>query len=81
MFLQIYELRHFGLRPDDLCDMQGQFFSYKEAKTNKVFKESELGNLEGIELKKDDNIRVKVALIPDLSNSSLVKRNIQNDMY
>ena len=59
--------------------MQGQYSYYKDLESNRIFKESEFGNLAGI----DENkiIKTNIALIPDLINSKLFDKTIYNELY
>ena len=68
-------------REDDLCEMQGQFFFYKEKDSNKVFKESQYGNLSGIEVEGNEKLEAHIALIPDLENSALLKEDFSDKLY
>lgn len=66
---------------DDLCEMQGQFFYYKDETTKKVFKESEYGNEQRIEMEGNKQPKTTIALIPDLNNSALIEKDIYSDLY
>jgi len=64
---------------DDLCDMQGQFYYYKDETLNKVYKESDWGNLIGIE--KTQIGSPVIALIPDLKKMTIESNDIGDELY
>ena len=63
---------------DDLCDMQGQFYYYKDKNINLVFKESVFGCIEYIDraINRSTDTQFGIALISDLYGVVIV-----DDLY
>lgn len=66
---------------DDLCEMQGQYFFYKDEDSQSVFKESEYGHVKGKPVGGNNKSESTIALIPDLHNSHWIRKDIKEKMY
>ncbi len=64
---------------DDLCEMQGQFYYYKDENSNQIYKESEFGSLSCIS--KGENLKIIIASIEDLQSSKIINKDNQDVLF
>ena len=65
---------------DDLCEMQGQFFYYKDGTSNLIYCESEFGELRdfGTPLKVP---RVEIPSIKELTDQGIIHAGNRGDLF
>ncbi len=65
---------------DDLCEMQGQFYYYKDGTTNQLFCESDFGTIRDFGNQIEIEI-CKIATIEDLKNNGIVNEINLNKFF